>query len=523
MVRSLDQALASTACAAERGADLVEFRVDRFTHAPEQLAQLVQRSSLPCIVTCRPRWEGGDYDGPEDDRVGVLEQAATGFNQPAYMDVELLAYQRSAGLRRKVDQLVDHADQTASKTTGLILSSHDFVGRPVDLYQRIQAMATTKACRVMKIVWQARSLRDNIEAFEVIASRHKPTVALCMGEKGLPSRVLAKKFGALLTFAALEPGEATAKGQPTLDELKHLYRWDALGPATRVFGVIGCPVAHSAGPALHNAGFSQVGYDGVYLPMPIEQGYESFKATVISWLDMASLHFQGASVTLPHKQNLLRFVQDQGGCVEPLAERIGAANTLARRDDGTLYAANTDYAAALDAVCHGLGIDRSQLKGQRVAVIGAGGVARAVVAGFASCGATVVVYNRTLENAQQLASRFNGSPGKVVAVQMEKLCDACCQIYINCTPLGMAPHTQASPVSHGTTIRRWQPGTIVFDTIYNPAETQLLRQAREAGCLTVSGTEMFIRQAAAQFRLWTGRNAPMDTFRSVLAQRFSTP
>jgi len=520
MVRSLDQALAAAVCAAERGADLVEFRVDCFTDCPDLLVRLVEQSVLPCIVTCRPTWEGGHYKGDDQTRADLWGHLAAGPHPPAYIDVELAAYQRSARFREQVDQVVDHPGQVRPTTTGLILSSHDFEGRPIDLYQRVEAMAAASACRVMKVAWEVRSLRDNLEAFEMIASRHKPTIALCMGGAGLPSRVLAKKFGALLTFAALDSGAATADGQPTIDELKHLYRWDSIGAQTRVYGVIGHPVAHSLGPAIHNAGFDEVGYDGVYLPMPVLPGYESFKATMSVWLEMEQLHFCGASVTLPHKQNLLGYVQEQGGEVEPLAKRIGAANTLTRREDGTLYASNTDYAAALDAVCGGLGIGRRDLREQRVAVIGAGGVARAVVAGFAHCGATVIIYNRTPEKARDLASRFKGHTGKVVSAPLKKLCDSCCQIYINCTPIGMHPQVDAMPVPKGV-VAAWGPGTVVFDTIYNPVQTRLLREARAAGCLTIPGTEMFVRQAGLQFKQWTGQDAPMDIFRRVLNERLA--
>ncbi len=524
MVYSLEQALAAAALAAERGADLVEFRIDQVAGDTALLNGLVEDSALPCIITCRPVWEGGLYEGDEKSRVAVLSGVQSGAQEPAYLDIELAAYQRSVDLRAKADQLVDHPGQVRATTTGLILSSHDFDSRPADLYQRIESMAAAPACRVMKIVWEARSLRDNLEAFEIIASRHKPTIALCMGQWGLPSRVLAKKFGALLTFAAIDPGGATAPGQPTIQELKHLYRWDAIGQQTRVFGVIGYPVGHSMSPAIHNAGFDELGYDGVYLPMPVAPGYEPFQATVGAWLDMAALDFTGASVTIPHKENLLRFVKEQGGQVEALAQEIGAANTLTKQDDGTLYASNTDYAAALDAVCDGMGVGRDDLKGQRVAVLGAGGAARAVVAGFAHCGATVVVYNRTFEKAQALAERFNGKTGKVVAAPLEKLCDSCCQVYINCTPIGMHPDVDATPVPENMGVERsngWGPGTVVFDTIYNPVQTRLLREAREAGCVTIGGVEMFVRQAAMQFKLWTGQDAPVDTFRRVVLERLA--
>jgi 3-dehydroquinate dehydratase / shikimate dehydrogenase len=376
--------------------------------------------------------------------------------------------------------------------------------------------------RVVKLAWRARSLRDNLEAFEIISQRHKPTIALCMGEEGLASRVLARKFGALLTFAALDHDTGTAPGQPTVAQLKRLYRWDKLGPETRVFGVIGFPLGHSMSPAVHNAGFDAVGYDGVYLPMPIPAAWEHFKATVSSWLAMPSLHFRGTSVTIPHKENLLRFVREQGGEIEPLAERIGAANTLAVREDGSLYAANTDYAAALDAVCDGMGINREDLKGMRIAVIGAGGAARAIVAGFAHYGATVVVYNRTLEKAQALVDQFDGQSGKVVAARLDKLCDSCCQVFINCTPIGMHPNVDETPMPGAPTGKEgWGPGTVMFDTIYNPVQTRLLREARTAGCVTIGGAEMFVRQAAAQFKLWTGVDAPTEVFRKILAERLS--
>ncbi|MAE64115.1 MAG: shikimate dehydrogenase [Phycisphaeraceae bacterium] len=517
MVQNLDQALAGAALAAEQGADLVEFRIDAFTDRPDLVAVLAERSALPCIITCRPDWEGGAFSGDEATRLRLLEGLADTARPPSYIDLELAAIQRTPDLRRAAAQVVDHPGQLRPTSTGLIFSSHDFESRPIDLYQRIEAMAAAPLCRVIKVAWMARTIRDNLEAFEIIAQRHKPTIALCMGEDGLASRVLARKFGALLTFACLDAGAATAAGQPTVPQLKQLYRWDAINEETRVYGVIGDPVGHSMSPAIHNAGFGDTGYDGIYLPLRIDASYESFKATVASWLGLEGLHFSGASVTIPHKENLLRFVREAGGEVEPLAERIGAANTLAVAVDGALSASNTDYAAALDAVCDRLQCTRDGLAGERVAVIGAGGAARAVVAGFAHHGATVVVYNRTFEKAEALAAQCADEPGKVVAARLEKLCDSCCRIYINCTPIGMHPQTDGTPLPDERP-RGWGAGTVVFDTIYNPVETRLLREARADGCEIISGVDMFVRQAAAQFELWTGTAAPRGLFRRVVME-----
>ena len=516
MVRQLEQALADSARAAEFGAEMIEFRLDAFADEPTAVTTLVERCPLPCIVTCRPLWEGGEFEGDDATRAVLFAHACRGARSPAYIDLELASWRSSPALKRRVEALLDGP---GGHGPGLILSSHDFLRRPAHLYQRLEAMVEADACRAMKVAWFARSLRDNLEAFEILMQRYKPAVALCMGEFGLASRVLAKKFNALLSFAALDEHTATAPGQPTLDQMKRLYRWDAIGRRTKVHGVIGWPVAHSKSPAIHNAGFDAVGYDGVYLPMPIPPEYEHFKATVGAWLDFAPLDFAGASVTIPHKEHLMRFVRERGGEVEPLAETIGAANTLVRRDDGTLAASNTDYGAALDAVCDGLGIERDALAGRNVAVLGAGGAARAIVAGFAHWGANVVVYNRTLGRAELLVDQVRDGQqgrGKVLAQSLDALGRSCCDVLINCTPIGMHPEVDASPVDEDDWPRGCGERAVVFDTIYNPARTKLLQQAEARGCMTIGGAEMFVRQAAAQFEAWTRQPAPLEVFREVM-------
>ena len=505
-VEDLPTAHAAAARAAEHGADLVEYRIDTFTD-PAAVQTLIAGSPLPCLITARAHWEGGHCDLEETDRISLLEHAGLGQggHVPAYLDLELKAYEASANLRQKIGLVVDHPDQPRPDvTTGLILSTHDFETMPRDLDRRILAMADAPACRVIKAAWRARSLRDNIDAFELIARKIKPTIALCMGEAGLPSRVLAKKFGAHLTFAALDTDAGTAPGQPTLDELKNLYRWDAINVHTKVYGVIGHPVGHSVSPAFHNAGFTETDFNGVYLPMPIPPEYEHFKATLLRWLDYAPLDFCGASVTIPHKQNLLRFVEEQNGDIEPLAQTIGAANTLHRRSDGTLYAGNTDYAAILGATRDKLGDDLTE---KRVAVLGAGGAARAAVAGFADAGAAVTVFNRTVAKAESLAGEFGARAAPLDPDHPLNPWEW--DLLINCTSVGMHPHVDASPVSFPQPpTPNPQPPT-VFDTVYNPAETKLLREAKAAGCETINGLEMFVRQGAAQYALWTGHEPPV--------------
>ena len=287
-----------------------------------------------------------------------------------------------------------------------MVSTHDFKQRPQRLYALIEELNASRST-INKIVWMARSIRDNLEAFEILQTRQKPTIALCMGEGGLISRVLAKKFGAFLTFASLRDESATAPGQVTIHDMKNLYRWDAIGPQTKVFGVVACPVKHSMSPAIHNASFDATGYDGVYLPMLVQPEYEAFKAFMESFLAFEPLDLTGLSITIPHKENALRYLKEKGAEVEPLAEKIGAVNTIiiGRRSiatesvatevatppperrghfsDPVLRGLNTDYAAILDAITDKLKIRREDLSNYRVAVIGAGGTGRTAVAALA--------------------------------------------------------------------------------------------------------------------------------------------
>lgn len=499
-VNSIEQARRDMASAAEAGADLVELRIDRLTDV-DQIRQLTARTIIPCIVTCRPTWEGGESELEDHQRLALLTAAAIS-DSVSYVDVEL----------QTIKQV--RADLTPDK---LILSSHDFVTRPAKLHNLLIDMDAIPAA-VNKIAWRARTVRDNLEAFELLRDRRRPTIALCMGEAGIASRVLAKKFGAFLSFASLHDGAESAPGQLSIADMKRLYRWDAIGAKTRVFGVIGSPIAHSMSPAIHNAAFDRTGYDGVYLPLLVNEGYESFKAFMESFCELEALDLTGLSITIPHKENALRYLKERGGTIEAVAERIGAINTISFHP--TLRGMSTDYAAILDSLSDALGVDRSGLAGLRVAVIGAGGTGRNAVAALAHCAATVVVYNRTRERADKLAEEFNGHSGKVVAANMEKLCDSCCQVYINTTSIGMHPNVDASP--WGERPPALSADSVVFDAVYNPMETKFLQQARAAGAKTVSGVEMFVRQAAAQFETWTGSQAPVEVMRNVVESRLSS-
>ena len=486
--QNIDGMRAQLTTAVDAGADVVEVRVDFLSDEPadERLAGLIAESPVDVLVTYRPMRQGGRYDGNESQRVALLTRAlAMGAR---WIDVEL--------------------DTPAELQPGgeTILSHHDFDGCPDDL-DAIAATLDASPAEINKVAFAAAGPEDGLRALDLVRSCHKPTIALAMNEAGLLSRILGRKFGAFGTFAALSAETVATPGQPTIDQLKNLYRWDSLTEATTCYGVIGCPVGHSMSPAIHNAAFAAADLDAVYVPLLIQPGRENFNRFMDAVLARPWLDWRGLSVTIPHKENALAYV-GADHCDE-LAVQIGAINTITIEADGTLRGDNTDYAAAMKALRGAMSIGRTELAGRSVAVLGAGGAARAIVAALAHDGADLTIYNRTLSRAEVIAADFGG-----VARPLEAAASLDAEIVINCTPIGMHPNCDATPLSTIPT-----SATVVFDTIYNPIETTLLAAAKRAGCHLVSGLEMFVNQAVAQFERWTGRAAPQNVMRrTVLSQ-----
>ncbi len=518
---AVEGALGAARRAVADGAHMVEWRIDRLAGAPGGAGAalaLLSASPAPSIATCRGAAEGGGFEGPEDDRAALLEALVLGDRPPRYVDVELSAWESAPALRRRLGEAMERR-RGPGEHASLVLSVHDFERRPPDLLQKLKRMIDAPACDVVKVSWRARSVRDNLEALELLSERRKPMIALCMGRFGLLSRVLAPKFGGFLVYAAAGQEAPTAPGQPSVRELAR-YGFGRIGPATAVYGVVGWPVEHSLSPLIHNAGFEAVGHDGVYVPLPVPPEYEHFKATVGSLLDQEGLDFRGAGVTIPHKESLLRFVQERGGAADESAAQAGAANTLIAGAGG-LRCTNTDSPALLSALRDTAGLAAAGLAGLRVAVLGAGGVARAAVSALSGAGARLVVFNRTHRRALALAAAFHGrptasgQPAQVVAGKPQSIGCGCFEVYVNCTPVGMeggpAPGEPALPPDVPLDER-----TVVLDTVYTPVRTPLVLRAEAAGARVVTGMDLFLRQAALQFEAWTGRPAPLEAFTGAL-------
>lgn len=514
-----DELRAQVAEAISDGAEAIELRLDLMGEiAPDDFRAL--RTSTPAVIpfilTIRSAAEGGAWDGDDDERVSRLIELGPFVD---YIDVELSLWLRSANIRHKIELALHRADQISQEEgkeviefaarRKLLLSRHDLVTRSTSLHRHWLEMVGEPACMVPKLAWPARSIRDNFEALELIHSSPKRPIVICMGTDGLASRILAKKFDAFGTFAALRQGMETAPGQIPAAELNRRYRWEKINRETAVYGVIGYPVGHSLSPVVHNTAFDELKFNAVYLPLPVTPSYEAFKAFMVEVLARPWLDFRGFSVTLPHKENALRFVREAGGAIDQDAERLGAINTICLGRDGKLLGTNTDYPAARLCLRVALPMLKSIPHPAKALVLGAGGIARSVVAALDDIRSHVTICNRTPDRAIVLAQTF-GCEHRL----WEERARLDADLIVNCTSVGLEPDSSASPLP----AEALRAGQFVFDTVYRPLETRLLRDARAAGCHVLDGLTLFLYQAQAQLRHWTGRTVPIELLRGAAVE-----
>lgn len=477
---------------AEKGAALVELRLDYIANPPS-VNRLLKDRPTPVIITVRRPEDGGRWKGNEEQRQALLRAAVV--EGADYVDLE-----------EDVAEAIPRYGDTRR-----VVSYHNFEETPENLAE-IHARLAEKDADVVKLATMANSPADAVRMLELVQNAGMPTVGLCMGEFGTPSRILCGKYGAPWSYAAVSGKQQPAPGQLSFQQMQDVYRYASIDAETQVFGVLGDPVAHSLSPLLHNAAFEQAGIKAVYVPFRVPEG------TLVETLDAFNrLDVRGYSVTIPHKQAALEWAEAHDG---PVAE-VGAANTLVRDEDGKWRAANTDYEAAMASLRLGLELDETMastedawLQGKTVLMLGAGGVARAVGYGVIRAGGELIVTNRTPERATQLAEELGAR-----SLPWEERSGTEADVLVNCTAVGMHPEVEASPYPAESLAERM----LVFDTVYTPETPLLLKQAAERGCRTVSGMDMFVRQAAAQFERFTGHPASLEqmkeTVRGVLSSK----
>ncbi|KAL5712831.1 hypothetical protein ACHQM5_014959 [Ranunculus cassubicifolius] len=500
MADSVSQMLIDMEKAKENGADLVELRIDYLKefNPKHDLQKLIKESPLPTLVTYRPKWEGGFYEGDEGSRLDALQLAAElGAD---YVDIEL----------KVASEFIKSIYDKRSKKLKVIVSSHNYDHTPsAEVLGNLAAKIQATGADIVKIATTASDITDVSNMFQALAHSRVPIIGLVMSDRGLISRILTPKFGGYLTFGTLEKGMVSAPGQSTIYDLLNVYNLRQIGPDTKVFGLIGKPVGHSKGPIMYNKAFKTVGFNGIYVPLLVDDVAKFLKT-------YASPDFPGFSCTIPHKEAALRACDE----VDPIAKSIGAVNLIIRRpSDGKLIGYNTDYVGAITAIEDGLrGSNKvengtgSPLSGKVFVVIGAGGAGKALAYGAKAKGARVVIANRTYERAKELAELVGGDA--LSSVELESFRPEEGMILANTTSIGMQPKVEETPlVKHALSAY-----SLVFDAVYTPKVTRLLKEAEESGAITVSGLEMFIGQAYEQYERFTGLPAPKELFKEIMSK-----
>jgi 3-dehydroquinate dehydratase/shikimate dehydrogenase len=452
--------------------DMVELRLDGV--ADLDVAAALHGRVCPAIVTCRAAWEGGRFDGSEDERRQILLQALD--RGAEYVDVEWRA---------------GFVDVIARDPRRVVVSAHDFTRKPADLTEQVRAMRATGAATI-KVAYAAARLGETLALREI--ARDGAAVVIAMGEAGLPSRILASRYESMWTYGGNglvdSAGRAVpvAPGQIPVTRMLDLFRFQAIGPATRLFGVVSQQARHSISPALHNRAFAAAGIDAVYVPLSTDS-FDDF----LAFAD--ALGLEGASVTIPFKVDALRAADR----ADSYAMTVGAANTLRRRGSGW-EAANTDVEGFLEPLAD----IYPDLRGVRAAVLGAGGSARAVISGLVGRGAVVTVAARRGVQAREVAATLGAATGSWPPH------GGSWDVLVNCTPLGGGGRRDESPLP-GYVF----DGRVVYDLTYGAGDSALLREARANGCTTLDGLPMLIAQAERQFEWWTGARAVPGVMRAA--------
>jgi 3-dehydroquinate dehydratase/shikimate dehydrogenase len=462
----------------------IELRLDwlRSDRERSKFLAAIRRTSqngLTLVATCRRILGGGKLSGGAEAELYWLSQAREAGCQWCDLEIETLR------------ELPGQSARLLPIPPRILLSFHDFERTP-SLPRRL-VQARRGEADAVKIAARARTISDSLRLLR-LAHASSELVTVPMGEIGLPARLLALREGSALAYAPI--ATTTAPGQVGLHEFKRLYRADMVTHKTRIYGVIGNPIGHSLSPLLHNTGFVAAKCDAMFLPFLVENLGEFIKA-------IPDFGLRAISVTLPHKKSIIKHL---AGC-EPMAEKIGAVNTVVVSKNGKLLGSNTDYVGILRSL-----EGKLRLPGSRALIFGSGGSARAAAFALANAGAEVLICARRELAARELAKACNGQ-----VIARKYLSCACFEVIVNATPIGMYPHAETSPL-----LPDELNCGIVMDLIYRPLRTELLRIATHKGIRVISGLEMFLAQGFAQWELFMGQRAPEAAMRRAVTAKLRT-
>ena len=470
----------------EKEIDLVELRVD-FLNEDEQLfvRKFPSMINLPCILTIRRDVDGGLFSGGEFSRTSLFARALAFANQDtaknfAYVDFE--------------DDFNIPSIQDAALAFGTrIIRSHHNMSEPVyDIVEKCNSMRKT-GFEIPKIAFMPKQLSDVTRLFQEGKKVQGDHILCAMGPEGMPSRILSTFSNSYLTYISPKETMQNVKEvrQLTPYEVNELYRFKSISENTKLFGLLGWPLVKTDSPVIHNFGYRKFGMDACYFPIrtPIVSDALHFA----DYLDIT-----GMSVTIPHKESVLYYLHEQSSEVV----NIGACNTIVKRNNKWI-GYNTDaygFKRSLEEF-----IGDFKIKRKKVSVIGAGGAAKAIAYVLKQMGAKVCIFNRTVETAKNLAEKY-GFQYCQLSQEAAPVIDEYSSLIIQTTSVGMNSSGMSDETNDPIWFYNFHGNELLFDIVYNPAITPIMRRASLAGCRVLNGYKMLEYQAYMQFKLFTGKD-----------------
>lgn len=467
---------------AEKIVDLIEIRIDFITDLNnDSLKQLLDKKSKKVIITCRSKYEEGQFEGSEIKRIGLLKKAIE-FGAD-FIDIE----------DNTNTQIIKEILQNKNKTK-IILSHHYHNDTPtLKILEEKYNFMNLLNPDFIKIVTKAKAINDCFSVFKLLKGKNN-LISFCMGIRGSISRVLAPKYGSYITYVSLKKGKESASGQISIAEIENNYNISKINLNTKILGVIGTHAENSKSKYMHNANFKTKNLNYIYVPFKVRKS--ELNKFMINFRDF---NFSGAAVTVPHKETIINFIDK----LDETAKIIGATNTLVNNNN-CIVGSNTDYFGAITALKKVTSLNK-----KKILVIGAGGAARALLFGLNKENASIMIVNRTYEHAQKLGDEFNTNYDKFENIKIHiKNSD----IIINTTNVGMSPNDDKCIISKEIMPKN----KILMDMVYNPINTLLIKRAKENNCTVITGDKMLAYQAIQQFKTWTNIEPDFKLMQEVL-------
>ena len=464
--------------------DLVELRVDLLEEDERlEVRDFPAKAGIPCILTIRRTVDGGEFSEGEAARSMLFARALAFPNEDPKKNFAYVDFVEDF----RISSLQDAALAYGTK---IIRSFHDMNDPLPSISEKLKTMRAS-SFEIPKIAFMPHSLRDVTKMYkEMRQFEDSDQIVVAMGAIGLPSRILANRFHSYLSYTSPEDLDLILKdiGHTDPKTLEEIYHFHEIDDETKLFGITGWPLKYTSSPKLHNDSFKRESINAVYFPFKAEKAIEA-----IEFADVFGV--QGFSVTIPHKEEIIKHLFSY----DKKVEKIGACNTVVKQE-GLWIGYNTDCTGFSRALLEFTGT--KNLKGRKVAIIGAGGAAKAVVYAVKELGGKACIFNRTVSKARALGKKY-GFEYATLGSESIPLLKKYSDIIIQTTSKGMGSTEESNESNDPLWFYDFYGAEMIYDIIYEPEVTPIMARAQKAGCKVRNGYTMLKYQGEEQFRLFT--------------------